>query len=46
MSVPTWSGTVADYNEDGFDDVFINLHWEFEPRLMLGSASGVHSAKR
>ena len=40
MSVPTWSGLVADYNDDGFDDVFINLHWEFEPRLMLGSASG------
>ncbi len=43
MSVPTWSGLVADYNDDGFDDVFINLHWEFEPRLMLGSASGVFS---
>ena len=40
MAIPTWSGTVADFNDDSFDDVFINLHWEFEPRLMLGSASG------
>jgi hypothetical protein len=40
MQVPTWSGLVADYNHDGFDDIFINLHWEFQPRMMLGSALG------
>jgi hypothetical protein len=41
MNVPTWSGVVADLNGDAIDDLFINRHWEFQPKLMLGSASGV-----
>ena len=41
MRAPTWQGLVADFNSDGLDDVFIGLHFQARPRLMVNSASGV-----
>ncbi|MEX2547058.1 MAG: VCBS repeat-containing protein [Chloroflexota bacterium] len=36
----TWSGEVADFNKDGWPDVFINRHGEAVPVLALGSMGG------
>jgi hypothetical protein len=40
---PTWSGVVGDFNGDGWDDIFVNHHYETLPQLLLNSASGVFS---
>jgi hypothetical protein len=43
LTAPTWGGVVADFNNDGHPDVFINRHYEDYPLMMVNSALGVFS---
>lgn len=40
MTVRTWSAVPADFNDDGYVDIYLNRHTETEPELWLGSESG------
>ena len=42
-SALTWSGVVADFNDDSYPDVFVNHHYEGVPQLMLNNGDGTFS---
>ena len=44
MRVQTYSGVVADFNGDGWPDVFVNRHISDVPLLELGGPSGFSAA--
>jgi len=44
LQIPTWGGVVSDFNNDGLADIFINLHDQAQPMLMLNSPNHVFSA--
>jgi hypothetical protein len=40
MKTRSWSGLAADFNNDGWTDLFINPHFDGVPKLELGSETG------
>ncbi|HWH37057.1 MAG TPA: VCBS repeat-containing protein [Candidatus Limnocylindrales bacterium] len=43
INYPTWGGVVADFNGDTHDDLYVGLHFQQAPQIMLNSPTGVFS---